>query len=303
MKKNKSISYYLNGVSDKLGRKLLPRYKRKWVTLFRYTNALGDALFLTTLAHEIKKRNPAAIVHVITGLPDVFLRNPDVDLVSHYDGKNVPGLGKFLIRYEHRFPWKQHLLRECARCVDIYDSIELKTYIYPSDEDIKWAKDFVRNLGSSPILINRTAGPRTDKKNWPQKYWEELIPELLKNHHVVEIGSQPSVPAIPVNSRFADLTGKTSLHQTAALMSESKLLICPVTGVLHLASAFNLPVICVLGGSEPAHATAYRNTFSIEHRPACADCYEKGPCNNDFICLKNISSAEVLAKVNSVIGK
>jgi ADP-heptose:LPS heptosyltransferase len=299
----KTPGYYFRAIFEKAGRKLHPRYKRKWVTLFRYTSALGDALLLSSLAREVKKRNPKAIIHVITGLPEVFDRNPDVDLVTKYNGNPVPGLGKFLIRYEHRFPWKQHLINESARCVDIFDSAELKTYFYPSPHDIEWAEHIVRNVKLPVILINRVAGPRTDKKNWPENYWRVLVNELVKNFTVIEIGLQSPAPdGIPATN-YIDLTGKTTLHQTAALMSKSILLICPVTGVLHLAASVNLQVLCILGGSEPAVATKYPGTHYIENLPACANCYEKGPCTNDFLCLTSILPETVLLKVRELTGK
>lgn len=300
---NKGPVYYLKAASQKIGRRIWPRYKRKNVTLFRYTTALGDALFLTTLAREVKKRNPRAHIHVITGLPMIFDRNPDVDKVSREPNEKTPGLGRFLVRYEHKFPWQgKHLLEHCKEVVDIRDEIEHRTYIFPSAEDHQWAEDLVREIGEAPILINRVAGPRTDKKNWPNEYWEKLVPELLKIAPVVEIGTQYPSP-LPKDPRFTDLVKKTSLHQTAALMKRSRLLICPVTGTLHLAAAYDLPTLCILGGSEPAYATAYPNTHYIENRPPCADCYEQGPCGFEFRCLTGITVKEVIISIEDILTK
>ena len=295
----KSVGYYVRGVIDRVSRKVYPRYKRRNVTLFRYTSALGDALFLTTLAREVKKRNPAAHIHVITGLPEIFERNPDVNRITLHEPDKKFGIGKYLVRYEHRFPWKQHLLQECARSVDIFDNIELKTYIFPTDDDRSWAKKVVPDGSTKPVLICRTAGPRTDKKNWPESYWQQLLPELLALHPVIEVGSAGAGIA-PVSTNYTDLRGKTTLHQLTALMERAGLLICPVTGLLHLASAVDLPVVCIAGGSEPALATRYKNTHHLVNRPHCADCYEQGPCVSNFECLHAIRPADVLAKVNAV---
>lgn len=301
--KNK-LKYYTSALTQKIGRKLYPRYKRKEVTLFRYTKALGDALFLTTVAREVKKRNPRAKIHVITGLPVIFKNNPDVDKVSPEPEKGVKGLGKYLMRYEHKFPWKKHIIYDCMAVADLpADNIQLKTYLYPSQDDFAWADALVQKLGGAPILINRVAGPRTDKKNWPNSYWEKLLPELLKLGPVVEIGTQYPSPLIVHEGTFLDLVDKTSLHQSAALMSRSRLLICPVTGTLHMAAAFDLPTLCILGGSEPAHATQYANTHYLEYRPPCHNCYEQGPCHNDFECLMQIKPEAVLEKVKEILDK
>jgi len=298
----KTIKYYLQGAIDKIGRAIFPRYKRKNVTLFRYTNALGDALFLTTIAREIKKRNSGAVIHVYTGLPKIFENNPDVDLVTKHNDENIPGLGKHLINYGYYFPWTKHILNYCALTVDIKDEIELKTYIYPNQSDYEWADSCLKSISNEVILVNRKAGPRTDKKNWPDQYWDQLIAELCKIFTVIEIGTGVTDSKINFNN-YINLVGKTTIHQTAALMSKSSMLICPVTGLLHLASAFNLSTICILGGSEPSIATQYPATHYLEYRPVCADCYEKGPCVADFICLTSIKPDHVLEKVREVLKK
>lgn len=281
----------------------MPRYKRKKIILFRYTSALGDALFLTTLAREIKKRNPSAEIEVITGLPQLFERNPDVTIVTKEPEKPVPGLGRYLVHYEKNAPWKKHILNYCANCVDIHDQIELRTYIFPSEVDFQWADELINKKPGPVILINRLAGPRTDKKNWPSHYWEKLIPELLKVGYVIDIGTLHSENVAQYAENYLNLIGKTTIHQTAALMSKASLLICPVTGSLHLASAYDLPTLCILGGSEPAIGTRYKNTYYIENRPPCADCYEKGPCMNNFICLSEIHPQLVINKVKEILMK
>jgi len=278
-------------------RKIFPLYKRKRVTLFRYTKALGDNLLLTTLAREIRKRNPNCEITVITGLPVLFERNPDVNKVLPEPEKATPGIGKYLIRYENRFPWKKHILNYSAECVDIQSDIELKTYIYPGNEDIKWANEFADSLNGQLIMINRIAGPRTDKKNWPEQYWKSLIDELLKKgYHLLDVGTVQA-SYIPEHPHFHNLVNKTTLHQLSALMDRSDLLIAPVTGTIHLAAASNVKVICILGGSEPKIGTAYPNVSYLEFKPPCNNCYEKGPCINDFECLWKIKPELVFQKV------
>ncbi len=261
------------------------------MVLFRYTRALGDNLMLTTVAREVRKRNPDAIIHVITGLPAVFDRNPDVTFVSAEPDRHVPQIGRYLMRYEHRFPWTQHLLRYCVECVDIRDEIELKPYIYPSEADREHARRLVERLGAPPILVTRAAGPRTDKKNWPG--WSETIPRLCELAPVLDVGGASSPPAGVEHPRFHDLLGATTVHQLAAIMELSSLLVAPVTGVVHLAAASGLPALTIVGGSEPAVATQYPGCRSLVRRPPCADCYEQGPCVRALDCMREIAPDDV----------
>jgi ADP-heptose:LPS heptosyltransferase len=297
----KSLSWYLRALYFRVERGLYPRFKRRNVTLYRYTAALGDALMLTSVAREVRKRNPNAFIHVITGLPSVFSGNPDIDRVTPEPEVPVPGLGRYLIRYEHKFPWNRHLLHYCMEGVDIYDAIELKTYIYPTSNDLEWAEKIISGKNRPIVIINRKAGPRTDKKNWPEVYWDKLIEKLVQSYYIIEVGVDSHMRTEGSAENYLNLVNKTTIHQTAALLSKSGLLICPVTGLLHLASAFNLPKLCILGGSEPSCATNYPRTHFLENRPVCADCYERGPCMNDFICLSQISPDQVLLKVGEVL--
>jgi ADP-heptose:LPS heptosyltransferase len=284
------------------GRLLYPRYRRPIVVLFRYTRALGDNLMLTTVAREVRKRNPQAIIHVVTGLPELCDRNPDVSFGSAEPDRRVPQIGRYLVRYEHRFPWTRHLLHYCAECVDIHDEIELRPYVYPSEADRAFARDVVRAVGGAPILVARVAGPRTDKKNWPAAQWREAIPRLCDLAPVVDVGGA-SCPAAGIeHPRFHDLLGRTTVHQLAALMERSALLVAPVTGVVHLAAASGLRALTIVGGSEPAVATLYPGCLSLVSRPACADCYERGPCAADFACLRAVRARDVAEAAETMLA-
>jgi ADP-heptose:LPS heptosyltransferase len=283
------------------GRLVYPRYKRPLVVLFRYTRALGDNLMLTTVAREVRRRNPGAVIHVVTGLPEIFERNPDVDFVSAEPSRPVPGIGRYLIRYEQHFPWSEHLLRYCVGCVDINDEIELRTYIFPSEADRTFAARVVGKFEQAPVLVSREAGPRTDKKNWPISHWNELVLRLLRKRPVFDIGGKAVPPLGISHPNYLSLTGRTSIHQSAALMERAGLLITPVTGTLHLAAACGLPTLTIVGGSEPAVATQYPASRSMVNRPSCADCYENGPCRSDFACLWNIRPEDVYAEAASML--
>ncbi len=283
------------------GRRLYPRYRRPMVVLFRYTRALGDNLMLTTVAREVRKRNPGALIHVVTGLPELFARNPDVDLVSADPERPTPLLGRYLISYEDRFPWGRHLLHYCAECVDIRDGIDLRTYIYPSDEDREHAAALLERIGEAPVLINRVAGPRTDKKNWPTEYWKVVVERLASHSPVVDVGSA-STPALERSpDGYHDLLGRTTIHQLAALMQQSRLIVAPVSGPLHLAAACGLQALSIVGGTEPAIATQYPGCRALVDRPPCRDCYESGPCRHSLSCLLSISPDQVTEAALSML--
>ena len=257
---------------------------------------------LTAMAREVRKRNPQAIIHVVTGLPELFQENPDVNFVSQEPSKRTPGIGWYLLHYESEFPWKKHLLYYYAKRLGIRGRIDLNTYIYLRREHREWAEQILHTFeGESPILVNRVAGARTDKKNWPTIYWQKLIERLLQISPVIDIGVPCTKNLMFDSSRWLDLVGKTSIHQLAALMERSRLLIAPVSGPLHLASSVKLSTLAIIGGSEPAVATQYPNVLSLINRPECSDCWEMGPCLNEFKCLWAITPELVFDKVRHIL--
>ncbi len=302
-----TLRYVLKWITFQLRKKLYPFYKREWIVLYRYTKALGDNLFLGSVAHEIRKRNPKCSIHIITGLPMLFDRNPDVDFVSGEPLRPNEAIGPYLLHYENMFPWKKNIVDYCFRQFDMKNvkPDEYKTYIYPSSKDFDFATNsLLKTKGRKVVAISTIAGPRTKKKNWPIEYWNHLIESLLEfDIYVVKLGlNYKECEDLSVKSEnILDLTGRTTIHQSAAILSKVDLLICPVTGVLHLAAAFNIKTLAIVGGSEPGIATKYENGFYIENRPKCADCYEKGPCEYKYVCMKSISPKEVFSRVSSII--
>ena len=87
------------------------------VRLYRAAKPLGDALFITTVARELRRRKPSLQVAVQTHWPGLFHNNPDVAAVSAIREPFVPN-GGFPIVYED--PWppprQKHVLRTiCER--------------------------------------------------------------------------------------------------------------------------------------------------------------------------------------------
>ena len=68
-----------------------------------------------------------------------------------------------------------------------------------------------------------------------------------------------------------DLRGKTSVRQLVRLVHHAQGVLCPVTGLMHLAAAVptrgdrppNRPCVVIAGGREPVHWEAYRISSSF----------------------------------------
>lgn len=108
------------------------------------------------------------------------------------------------------------------------------------------------------LLLCHTSpgGSRADAKSWPASYWIDLAQRLAHEGFIIGFtGAQADTEKIqkllaemrlPAETAFS-LCGKLSLVELAGVLLRSRLLITVDTGVLHLASALNTPVVGLHG--------------------------------------------------------
>ncbi len=100
--------------------------------------------------------------------------------------------------------------------------------------------------------------------------------------------------------------GKFSLHESADLVRRAKLIITHDTGLMHIAAAFNKPIISIWGNTIPAFGmTAYYSNkqakdtrFEINNlrcRPCSKIGYDKCP-KGHFKCMQLIKTEEIARK-------
>lgn len=100
-----------------------------------------------------------------------------------------------------------------------------------------------------------------DIKSWPTEHFRNVIAYLHTKGFTILIAgtSEDSEHANEMikglGENIISLAGKTSLQQLAALLALSKLVVGIDTGVLHLASCFNVPIIAIFG---PTRSFEYR---------------------------------------------
>lgn len=104
-------------------------------------------------------------------------------------------------------------------------------------------------------------GPGKMLKEWPLKYWKDLINILLEQGLNVGLtGSkndfintsqfiQQFFPALPKN--LHNLSGKITLLQLAELFGNARAVISINTGVMHLAALLDVPVVGLHGATNP----------------------------------------------------
>ncbi len=169
-------------------------------------------------------------------------------------------------------------------------------------------------------------------KRWPLEYYAELAKQVAADgYKVILLGSENDklhaetilkhVPeACPRRfqsggfnrgssaNHVIDLTGQTTLEETAAVMKRCDVIVAHDSGPMHLASAVGMPVISIFGPTDPKEyyplSPGSYYIWNVENIN-CAPCYEDGrfPDCNDPICMKAVTALQVYQKIKELIIK
>jgi ADP-heptose:LPS heptosyltransferase len=150
-----------------------------------------------------------------------------------------------------------------------------------------------RDLPRPHVLVQRRAGPYTPNKDWPDDSWRMLIKMTSKTATVIEIGEHIAVGDHFAAPNYIDLRGRTDLRELVASIAAADILVAPVSGPVHIASAVRTPAIVILGGYEHPENTAYPGNKILYTPIECSPCWLKTACPIDRECLRRISPATV----------
>lgn len=169
------------------------------------------------------------------------------------------------------------------------------------------------NVSKSLVGISPSAAYGSAKE-WPPERFKELILRLQQgkspgNIEILLFGSAKEREKI---SKIADggdgirihnLAGQLNLRQTIVAISFCRLFISNDSGLMHIASGFNLPLIALFGPTRPYKTGPLnKNSRVLYHPVACAPClYRDCPLNNgNHACMKAITVNEVLEAIGQL---
>ena len=101
-------------------------------------------------------------------------------------------------------------------------------------------------------------GASTPLKQWPAERWRALADRLIADGlHIVWSGGareHPVAEEVGIHAGEIDLVGRLDLPQLWQLLANASLLVCPDTGIAHLARVVGVPTIALFGpGSSVIH--------------------------------------------------
>lgn len=158
------------------------------------------------------------------------------------------------------------------------------------------------------VVISAGASPRRLDKAWDEDKFARLVVRLHERFSLTPvlvgagdtqesnalitrgIRADAQGEAIPV----VDLTGRFGLRALAALLMRADLFVGIDSGVMHLASALDAPVVALFGPTDPVLVGPQnKRSVVVRHDMPCVPCYLNRSCTA-VECMRNLEVDEVM---------
>jgi heptosyltransferase-2 len=146
------------------------------------------------------------------------------------------------------------------------------------------------NHATTLVAVHPGAGAYSRARIWPVERFAEVARGLIAEHdaHVIIVGGPDEIDSANVLERLVDspavhnMAGKTSVHETAALIERCSLFVGNDSGPMHIAAAVGTPVVAIFGPSNKEAwapytppGTASPHTVVARDLP-CMPCFYRG---------------------------
>jgi ADP-heptose:LPS heptosyltransferase len=177
--------------------------------------------------------------------------------------------------------------------------------LFPTDADIS-----AFNLPPKFVVISPGASKERLIKTWRREYYSELIVKLWRKYALtaVMVGDKSNVEAnaqiIQEAQRIdtyneinpLDLTGKSGLRSLCTVLKKARLFVGIDSGVMHLASAVDIPVVGMFGPTDPF----YVGPQNKNHRVVRREDMNCVPCSH-LDCMQTLSVKKVLQACDELL--
>jgi len=205
----------------------------------------------------------------------------------------------------HEIESRRVLLRQLG-----VEAKRLRPELFPSWADLCAVRDGLASVAQpdSPLIVVHTSAG-TAAKRWPTSHYVAVLDSLTQQTTatVVLVGDrddQPTSRAIARDVlRTVDWTGRLTLMQTAALLSESDLFIGADSGPAHIAAAMGTPSVVLFSGTNRAECwrPVGGHVHVLRASVPCSPCHRKHCPVVGHPCMTNISPREVVDTALSVL--
>lgn len=283
------------------------------ICIKRRLGGIGDVLMTTPLLKAIKVAIPNCHLIYATDLKysqgalgDIIKHNPYVDELIDFHTANdaqydyavditATGLDKEI---PGTIPPNRIDMFADAVGIDISaDPVPIYTI---NQEERKWAEDFLKESKGKKLIAIQTRS-NDARRTWPQDHVEELIKLLAqeKDYHILIFDWGNTVDRWKaLEAENVQLIADIELVKVASLIDKCDIVVCPDSGILHLAGALQKKIVTIFGPIPPeSRINYYVNATALTKRVPCQYCWYSPKCvKNDgskFRCLVEVFPKDV----------
>jgi lipopolysaccharide heptosyltransferase II len=163
--------------------------------------------------------------------------------------------------------------------------------------------------GADPPFIGLHPAARDATRRWPPERFAQAAREVRRQFGgtIVLLGEaeeQPTAKLIEqqMGQPCLNLVGQTSLPVLGGVMARLAVLLTNDTGPAHVAYALGTPTVTIFGGGEPARYGPLAGEYHLLAYPVpCRPC-SYTTCPVGYVCLEQVTVAEVVAAVAETLA-
>ncbi len=172
-------------------------------------------------------------------------------------------------------------------------------------------KDFFSINGGTKNTVAIVMGGTYPTKRIPANLADRLTQDNSL-YFVILGGNDVKDVAIRKRSNVEDLRNRLSLGQSSSVLSQVDVVVSGDTGLLHIAAAYDKPVVVLWGSTDELFGMAPLLRASSHYRPvrntelACQPCskYGRSKCpKGHMACLNGLSPSLVLGQIHDLLAK
>ena len=285
---------------------------KKTILVWRNTGGLGDIVMHSVIARRLKEKYPRS--YIIYQVPEEYMvipqHNPYVDKVQVVESPFIDGGFDITVKLSNPCPAAVYeSIKEpniMKHRIDLFleaaglDGGDRRLIYWVEDDEKRKAEEFLKEKKAlEGIKIGfelRSAENRRDWKDW--RKLAELIKKEIKNSKIFIFDHDPKSAwkngAINVCGwKIEDMT---------PIVQKLDLLICPDSGLTHLAGALGTKILGLFGPTNPLMRLNSYNADWIWLEKTCkkCPCWYIFPCGGSK-CIDAITPKMVLDKVKKVL--
>jgi lipopolysaccharide heptosyltransferase II len=182
-----------------------------------------------------------------------------------------------------------------------------------AEEHLAWARSLLSN-GSGARLAIVLPGASTPLRRWAPERYRQVVQWLIEQGlRVAIIGGASDVEVAQQvidgldPSRVINLTGKTNLPRTAAVIALADVYVSSDTGPLHIAYGVGTPTVHMFGSGILEKWAPGGSRYRAVHKALpCSPCTRYGytpPCPYGVECMKRIEVDDVIPKLVEALAE